>query len=633
MNSLSREAFDQLVRRIEDGTRHSPRLLAASCIGWMLAGLLFLMLWVFFLPLCGLGLLAGAFFVPMMEGGWLLALAGAFLLVIGVVHAVRVLWTRSEPPDGLLVTQQDLPELFADIETMRRELGARRFDRVYLTPELNASVREEPKFGVVGPRAHLLCLGLPLMHCMSRDEFRSVIAHELGHLSARHGRFGAMLYRLRRSWVALYENMENASGNEQARKKKILSRIVQWYWPRFHARIFVLSRSNEYHADREAARLTSASTFISALSRLDLASRLLAETFWQPLQITACEHAEPPDGAMQSIAEALARPQPVELLDTWMFQARRVLTTNDDTHPCLADRAKALAQPLDKPVRQINTGDSAAHAYLGAQIGVWAPKLDELWKKDLQEGWSKRHKRALAVRHQLDRISQRGSTDKEDLWTIACATLDTRGADEAAPLFARILEIDPRHAGARFNLACHDLNEMREKGVAEIEEAMRLSPGASLDGCAALRLYYLRSGQMEKVREVERRMDAHEHREGSDQKLLLKYAPGTVFEHGLSSEQLAALLQALEKQRPIRQAWLARRAAQAGETQDTFLLCISTGRGRWRLFGTDRERGIARVLMHEIHLPGRAMIFAPSLDRRSLASEVRRVPGSKIHQA
>ena len=119
----------------------------------------------------------------------------AFLVLIYVV--LRAMWVRLEPPQGRVLTSSECPELFRLIEEVRLKVQAPGVDSVLLTSDFNAAIVQHPRFGAFGGTRNYLMLGLPLMQSLSPEEFQAVMAHEFGHLSGAHGRFGAWIYRLR----------------------------------------------------------------------------------------------------------------------------------------------------------------------------------------------------------------------------------------------------------------------------------------------------------------------------------------------------------------------------------------------------------------------------------------------------
>lgn len=56
---------------------------------------------------------------------------------------------------------------------------------------------QHARLGVLGWHVNYLILGLPLMQAVSPEQFRAIVAHELGHLSRNHSRFAGWIYRVR----------------------------------------------------------------------------------------------------------------------------------------------------------------------------------------------------------------------------------------------------------------------------------------------------------------------------------------------------------------------------------------------------------------------------------------------------
>ncbi len=101
-----------------------------------------------------------------------------------------------------------MPALFQEIAQVRRALRARPIHEVILTSEMNAAVCQVPRLGLFGWPRNYLILGLPLMASMPVEQFRAVLAHEFGHLSKNHARFGNWIYRIRQVWYRLLGALE-----------------------------------------------------------------------------------------------------------------------------------------------------------------------------------------------------------------------------------------------------------------------------------------------------------------------------------------------------------------------------------------------------------------------------------------
>src|SRR5690606_25897917 len=140
-----------------------------------------------------------------------------------------------------------------------------------------------PRLGLFGWQKNYLILGLPLMQLLSLDEFKAVLAHEFGHLSGAHGRFGAWIYRVRTGWARLNE------WRQQQRRwgSFVFVPCCGWCAPKFAAYSFVQARRQEYEADQLAAEALGADAIGRALVRLNLKARELSERYWPTVYAAA----------------------------------------------------------------------------------------------------------------------------------------------------------------------------------------------------------------------------------------------------------------------------------------------------------------------------------------------------------
>ena len=178
------------------------RVLLLALLGYAVLGTTLTLLSVALVLLFRL-LLTGKLTIVAVKLGIFLAPLGWFI--------VRALWVRIQPPSGLELRATEAPSLFGLVERVRRALRARRVDTVLLTDDLNAGVAHVPWFGLVGPGRTYLVLGLPLLQAVTEPQLEAILAHEFGHVSGKHTRFGAWVYRTRLTWARLAGQIEDAS--------------------------------------------------------------------------------------------------------------------------------------------------------------------------------------------------------------------------------------------------------------------------------------------------------------------------------------------------------------------------------------------------------------------------------------
>lgn len=106
------------------------------------------------------------------------------------------------------MTRKDAPELFALIDEVRSAIGAPEFHHVLIDGDFNASVTQIPRLSVFGWFSNFLTIGLPLLKTMTPDQFKSVVAHEYGHLAGGYGKLSNWVYRQRRRWSHLLQALD-----------------------------------------------------------------------------------------------------------------------------------------------------------------------------------------------------------------------------------------------------------------------------------------------------------------------------------------------------------------------------------------------------------------------------------------
>jgi len=336
-----------LVQDLEYASLRSPRLFRAKVLAITAAAYLAL----FLMLLVGILVSWLAWFLYQhkgMSGG--VVYIGIFCLMLLPVYytTLRALLTRMPAPEGRAITRREAPVLFALLDKMRARLGGPPIHHVLVVEDYNAAIVQLPRWGVAGPSVNYLLLGLPLMLGQGTAEMMAVVAHEYGHLCGSHGRVSGWIYRQRNTLGAVYRRI--AEMDDATVWHAAMVRALRAFLPYFDAYTFVLSRQNEYEADRAAVAMTGAPAFAICLIRLSLLGDWYHEKFWSALQGQAGNRERPAFLPYRAMGAAF-RINHAE----WATNARlREHWARDsalhDTHPCLRERVEARLQTLDQPL-------------------------------------------------------------------------------------------------------------------------------------------------------------------------------------------------------------------------------------------------------------------------------------------
>ena len=376
--AISSERFAALMARLELEARRNPaayrlRVLALALAGYAYLGGVFALL----LLLIALAL------SPLVD---LKFLAATLALLLGALTGLarRAMRVDLPAPRGCALKRGEAPELFALIAELRGRLRAPRLHHVVVTGDFNASVTQLPRLGVPGLHRNTLAIGLPLMKSLGPEQFKAVLAHEIGHLAGGHGRFAGGIYRLRTSWTRLLEAL--AGGNIWG--GLLLRPFFEHYAPYFNAVSLPLARAHEYQADAMAVRLTSRRATAEALSAVSVIGSYLGERFWPILHRKADELPRPAFAPFSGMGNVIPWIEE-KSAHAWLAHALARPTGPEDAHPALTDRLRAIGAA---PRLALPAPGQAADRLLGEARTRIAQELDRDWRRTIRPSWEKRYR-------------------------------------------------------------------------------------------------------------------------------------------------------------------------------------------------------------------------------------------------
>lgn len=227
---------------------------------------------------------------------------------------------------GPSLTRDAYPSLHRVIDETSMAIGVRAPDEVFLFDQANALVAARGRWIW---RRRELTLGLPLFDMMTIDQLRGIIAHELGHLHHGDLRLGPWVYGTRQAILTTLKRMDQDGVG--------LHLLFHWYG-RLYVRVSqAVSRQQEHHADRIAARITGRPTYVDALRTLDRTAQHWA-AYWHHDCLPVLERGfRPPllEGFDAFCSGPLAQTDEKE-------ESVVHSDPSEDSHPSLGEREAAL---------------------------------------------------------------------------------------------------------------------------------------------------------------------------------------------------------------------------------------------------------------------------------------------------
>jgi len=615
-----RERFEAFVCQAEQAMQANPRkyrikLALLAILGYLVIfGMLGVLLLIGFL--CVWAALSGHAWWLLLIKTKLILLLPAFGLLI-----LRSLWVRIKAPIGYRVRQAQCPRLFQEVAHLSSRLQTPRIHRILIVNDFNAAISQVPRLGIFGWQRNYLMLGLPLLLELSTEQARAVLAHELGHLSGNHSRFGGWIYRVRLSWCRI----QDAFAQMNHRSWEVPARFLEWYASYFTAYSFALARANEYEADRIAAVLTSPHKTASALVAVAALPTLDHEQYWEPLCKRSGAEPTPPDTAVSEFARHVQH----RTLDPTQYGgllskliSRK--TNLSDTHPSLPDRLSALGARMELSL----PGDTrAADEWLGSMIGPILTEFDLQWRQANEEVWKEqfaRRERMTMRMAELDQIDHAKQT-REEQWEFIWLSEQLRPDFDPVPSYERYKADHPTDRAADLAIGRLLLHRNNEIGLQHLERAADEFHLVNAACEYALR-YAENNNDIQLVEKWKRRAEQHYDLELlSRQEQTLLSAQDRLKRTSLSDEALATLRQQLQVIPEVESVWICEKDIKILPARPVYVLSAQPR----RLLSESKREAVLERLRSGVTYPGNVFVILTSGNSNMISETVRGV-GTKL---
>lgn len=498
----ARERDAEHMKRLEAFSREKPkeylmRVLLLALLGyayiWFVMALILLGAGFSLLLMMKFPFAAIKLGIPMVLAFWLVA---------------RSFWIKMPPVEGIRLNKHDFPELFEMIEETRIQIKAPKIDEVVLTEDLNAAVVQMPRLGLLGWNKNYLIIGLSLLQVFSVEEFRAVLAHEMGHLAKSHGASIAWIAGIQRVWARLMEQLTA----EEHFATGLFRNFFYWYIPFCNTYTFPLCREQEYIADQCSIDLVGKEMAARALIGTCVKDNYLSRKYWSKFTEDWKDVSAPPAAAFSNMAVSLKGGIKEFDAEAWLKEELRAKTDFTDTHPCLTDR---LASVMGIPKEQVadfamsklleasrSPDPSAAQELLGAKLEELARQIDESWRIKVQPIWEEKHATAQQFKKELEELETKAQSEEltgEELLVLATRTYQLKTIEDARPIFEKAVEKTPEDAVLREEFGRALLNEKDEQCVGHLKFVMEKERLRRFDCAQMLCAWYKMNGEDEEA--------------------------------------------------------------------------------------------------------------------------------------
>jgi hypothetical protein len=559
----------------------------------------------------------------------LILLKLALPLLVFAWCAVRGLWVKSAPPDGIPVAGTDAAPLWGTITELERDLQTPRIHQVLLTDEFNAAIGRYPRLGLLGWHSNVLFLGMPWLLASSPDRMRAVIAHELAHLSRKHNWTTRLVWRACESADRVQASLATTYHSSQL----LAARFFKWYRPALARRATALSRTHEFEADRLAAEMAGPELAGQALLESQICDALLDEQFWPEIGRRYDRGEGCPEYVFGEMREFLSTRINVSGAQSRLDAALADRSDPFSSHPSLSERLAALGVMPHVPA--LRPSVTAASHFFKDRLEYYLERLSDEWRAARADAWEERAAWLQQARPEISGLEAEETKRPLEFWELerlARLRALVHGRESAARQDVELLERDPDHLGASWRLGLAGLEAGHAHGLPLILRVMARDWRAIPAGTSAIRDAAER-GVIELTSELKERLQQlAETYHAVDS----EFAETTHFDllepHGLDAATVQRLTDLVNGFPQIRQAYLARKRLKSVPDVAGLVLGVVT-KTRWtsELLATDfgADGRLAQELADRADLAEFMLVVSLS-DERLLKNRMKRVPSATL---
>ncbi|MGV0940615.1 M48 family metallopeptidase [Empedobacter sp. ULE_I140] len=223
---------------------------------------------------------------------WITIFLGLGLLALGgliVYYNIKFILNifKKTATNGIEIFETDQPELFKLIKATADKVGTKHPKKVFIIDDVNAYVSYSNNLqSLFFPTRKNLSIGVGLLHGISQNELKGIIAHEFGHFSQKSMTIGSHVGNATKIMEdILYSNQTLKFDVDNLGQingivgfismgavayNKMIESILKIIHKKLEFNYLKLSREMEFHADQIATNVVGIETMSKPLLRIEL---------------------------------------------------------------------------------------------------------------------------------------------------------------------------------------------------------------------------------------------------------------------------------------------------------------------------------------------------------------------------
>lgn len=432
------------------------------------------------------------------------------IVLISASLSIALFQLKIPQPPGRPLTKNEAPKLFSLINELNSEFANHRLypkiKQVKVSQHFEIRIVRVPQNGFPVLFTNTLIIGLPLLQSHSPKQLKTLITHEIVHLSGANTRLSSWLQFVDSYWQQYLISLKK----EVKIANILLLLFFAWYAPLFKLISQGSHALEHYFIDKQVSQKLGITSFCDALIQSHISKKFLLHSFWPQLNEKAYRHKRPPYLPYSSFERCMSSELDNYTRQSWLDMA----VSEKDEHSNNLSLLKRLQKlGITNPTLPTNHQISAARFFLGNTLKTLIQQMDRVWVSSIKFTWQQKFRKGqseLAELRELGIQAEQGLLSNEKLWDYIQLIKRYLNEQEAIKVYKKILNFNMHEARISFEIGKTLLEQMESEGVKAIEQTIKIDAEYTVMACQLLTRYYTRAGDNRSAQSCRRRALAHQ---------------------------------------------------------------------------------------------------------------------------
>lgn len=322
---------------------------------------------------------------------WHLFFVWLLTLLISVQLSYRMFITRPVPAVGFTMPESKIPKVYEVIEKVASHFKRPVIHRVIISANYELDIVKTPRWMLPVWSSNTLVIGLPLMICLTPEQFEHMLARRIGQYSKQHNMMTNWIFQLNGIW----QQYSYIYSKQKSMESVILKLFYTMYSALYKKFSVYAARSDEFNADAYAMEMYSHDVICEMITADAFCRWYLEKRFWPAVEKAKLKNNDEMTQPYRKLTTVIRNNLKVITPDMLKKLACDEIIERKDRCPSLQQRLERIGHA--KPRMSRGKDESAADYYLGYSLNGALNLMDKLWckkhkkklnkKKIFKKGW------------------------------------------------------------------------------------------------------------------------------------------------------------------------------------------------------------------------------------------------------